>query len=318
MTRPGLGPVALCACALALPIPAQATIRRGDIVVADSANQRIVRVKPATGAVKVLSDNSVSTAAGGEADLAFPLDVMLAGNGDVLVADRDAFGVGGVIRVDRSTGAQTAVSSNAISTGAGGTAEFSAPAGIARLKGELYVTDHGSPPKVVQVNPATGAEHLVTADDKLQHPALLAADPAANSLLIADADAFGGPGGVIRVTPASATQHGVSSDHLFDTPSGITPAPNGSVFVTDQSAFGGSGGVIRVNPTTGAQRKVSARGKFEDPYGIARAATGNLIVTDTNGSNPGSGRVFRVDPATGTQHLIADSLYNPLGVAIAP
>lgn len=302
------------------PLARAATIEPGDVVFVESGLTgpgQLDRVRPDTGAVKTVSDNARSVAAGGEADFSFPIGVTIRANGAVMVSDRDAFGTGGVIRVNPDTGAQHAVSSNAISIAAGGTAEFAEPGGLALLDKQLYVADFGAPAKVIRVSPTTGME-LVTSDEKLVHPDGIAADPSSDALLIADADAFGGSGGVIRVKPSTTSQRKVSGGGKFDTPSGVALGSGGNLFVSDQEAFGGGGGVIRVDASTGAQRKVSAGDMFADPFGIGREPDGTLMVSDTNGSNIGAGTILRVNPQTGNQHLLAGGFDNPLGVTVAP
>ena len=74
----------------------------------------MIRVDPATGAQTTVSSGG---------SFVNPLGIAVEADGDILVADADAFGGhGGAIRVDPATGAQTTVS-------AGGS--FVSPVGIA-------------------------------------------------------------------------------------------------------------------------------------------------------------------------------------------
>ena len=85
----------------------------GDIIVADSLDKQVEAVNPETGA-------KVPVSTGG--NFVLPAGIAFDGDGNILVVDRDAFAGedGGVIRIDKATGAQTVVSNNAISDAAGG------------------------------------------------------------------------------------------------------------------------------------------------------------------------------------------------------
>src|SRR4051812_39069846 len=74
----------------------------------------VLRVNPATGAQTIASDNAHPS---GGAQFLDPWDAVFAPNGDLYVVDMAAFTSqnGGVIRVNRTTGARTAVSNNEIS-----------------------------------------------------------------------------------------------------------------------------------------------------------------------------------------------------------
>jgi glucose/arabinose dehydrogenase len=167
----------------------------GDLLVADAEAfgglGGIIRVDPGTGAQAAVSNNTISTGAGGGALFVNPAGIAIAMNGDLLVADRDAFGVlGGIIRVDPLTGAQAAVSNNTISTGAGGGALFVDPFGIAIAKnGDLLVADRdafGGLGGIIRVNPLTGAQTTVSSGGSFVNPvgiAVVAPEPASLVLL---------------------------------------------------------------------------------------------------------------------------------------
>jgi hypothetical protein len=94
-----------------------------------------------------------------------PFGVALEADGDILVADTDAFGGGGgVIRVDPATGAQTAVST-------GGS--FVDPAGIAvEADGDILVADFGAfgSGGVIRVDPTGGAQTTVSTGCSFANP----------------------------------------------------------------------------------------------------------------------------------------------------
>lgn len=308
----------LCAVLLTLlvsPAPAAALdLDPGDLVVSNTYAQTILRVTPRNGATHVISSNSKSTLAGGGAFLSFPFGLAFAGNGDVLVADRDAFGgTGGVIRIDSSDGAQTEVSSNATSLAAGGEAVFDQPGAIVRgAHGKLFTTDFGSTPNVAKVDPANGKATALSSGGGLVKP--WGMTMAAGGLMVADAEAFGGHGGVIRVDSKSGHQRVISKGGRFREPYGVVPARHGKLYVTDTEAFPGvHGGVIGVDPRDGSQTKVSAGGNFVDPAGIGKEAGGDLVVTDF-----GAGALVRVHPKSGHQHVIRPGLQSPLDVEVVP
>jgi hypothetical protein len=233
--------------------------------------------------------------------------------GELVVVDADAFGGGGVLRVNPVTGAQTTVSS-------GGS--FVEPLGIALApSGDMFVVDpnaFGGLGGVIRVNPATGAQTTVSSGGSFVGPVGIALAPNGD-VFVVDREAFGGPGGVFRVNPATGAQTTVSSGGSFVEPRGIALAPNGDLFVADANAFGGNGGVIRVNPTTGAQTTVSSGGSFVGPGGIALAPNGDLFVVDLDAFSTFGG-VIRVNPTTGAQTTVssAGSFVNPFGIALAP
>ncbi|MCA1700809.1 MAG: hypothetical protein LC790_18655 [Actinobacteria bacterium] len=143
----------------------------------------------------------------------------MAQNGDLLVADQEAFGgTGGVIRVNPATGARSTVSSNA--SRAGGPS-FADPQGIALAQsGDILVADphaFGSSGGVIRVNPMTGARSTVSSNTSPPKAPFFAAPVAValahnGDILVADAFAPGGMGGLIRVNPSTGARTTVSSN----------------------------------------------------------------------------------------------------------
>ena len=118
----------------------------GDIFVADqnafNVGGSVIRVNPVSGARTLVSDNTMP--AGGPS-FADPVGITMAANGDILVADEEAFGgSGGVIRVNPVSGARTAVSEN---TAPPGGPSFVDPLGIA-IEGQVE-----APPPPPQTRP---------------------------------------------------------------------------------------------------------------------------------------------------------------------
>lgn len=203
--------------------------------------------------------------------------------------------------------------------------------------GELLVADSAAFSQtrnsggVIRVDPATGAQTIVSEGGWLVTPHGVTVD-SAGRILVVDVNAFGGPGGVVRINPANGAQTVVSREGFFSTPVGIDVEADGDIVVADDDAFGGRGGVIRVDPNTGAQSIVSSGGAFVDPYGLGVRAGGAILVADQDaypdgsgvcgGGFPQNGRggVIRVDPVSGAQTKITSSghLCDPDGAEVAP
>jgi hypothetical protein len=265
----------------------------GDMLVVDTnafagAGGGVIRVNPVTGARTTLSENSSPS---GGPSFVDPFGIALAANGDILVADQNAFGGGGgVIRVDPVTGARTTVTENATPPGA---PAFDAPWGIVEVaNGDVLVADAGAfagGGGVIRVNPATGAR----------------------TTLSANGTPPGGPN--------------------FADPIQLTLAANGDVLVTDSGAFGGGGGLIRVDPATGARTTVSENTaplggpSFAGPIGLALAGNGDILVAGFTDVDPGGG-VTRVNPLTGARTTVSEnpspsggpSFAFPSGIIVEP
>ena len=213
--------------------------------------------------------------------------------GDLVVADAQAFagggscvnGCGGLITVDPSTGAETALSSNSMAVNASSqymngpfTLTFDASGDI--IVGETAGLG-GSCPKdlscggIVKVDPATGEEDaaLVEHDaDQREQPILRAGQWCRDRLQLATSSsrtgaAASGCGKIISVDPSTGKETLVSSNsmpvntdsQLFQYPQGLAIAPSGEIYVADALAFGSNnGGIIGVDPTTGKETEVSA------------------------------------------------------------
>jgi len=123
----------------------------------------VIRVNPITGAQSMI-------ASGG--NFVDPDGITIDGNGQLLIADSQAYGgSGGVIRVDPTTGTQTTVSS-------GG--NFVTPVKIAtEASANILVVDFGAfgSGAVIRVNPITGEQCLVSSGGNFVVPAAIAVVP---------------------------------------------------------------------------------------------------------------------------------------------
>ena len=270
-----------------------------------------------------------------------PIDVVRAGNGDLLVTEQNGFGGGGgVIRVNPVTGARTTVSENSNPPGG---PSFVDPFGIAlAANGDILVADQnafGGGGGVIRVNPASGARTTVTENATPPGPPAFDApwgiiELANGDILVADAGAFGGGGGIIRVNPATGARTTLSANGApaggpsFSDPIQLALAANGEVLVTDSS---GGGQVIGVDPATGARRTVSDNSNppgdptFTSPIGITLAPDGNILVAGFTNSAT-SGGVVRVSSATGARTTVSENqspagtptFASPLGIEVEP
>ena len=181
----------------------------GDIIVADSVHQTVKAVDPVTGAASQITN----------AAFAAPYDVTFADDGDIFVVDRDAFGgTGGIRRLESTTGAQTAVTSNSLSAASRrqGADEESRSRSIARGTRSSSPTTR-LPRKIIEVDIATGKQSLVTKAGALQSPfGIIDAD--GPNLLVSDASAFHNNnerGAVIEVNANTGKQAAVSRQGKF-------------------------------------------------------------------------------------------------------
>ncbi len=283
----------------------------GDIIVADSVNQTVKAIDPVTGAATQITN----------AAFAAPYDVTFADDGDIFVVDRDAFGgTGGIRRLESTTGAQTAVSSNSISAGVGGKELMRNPVAIDRAGDSLFVADYSPPRKIIEVDIATGAQSLVTKAGGLASPfGIIAAGGA--KLLVSDASAYHdnkGRGAVIEVNANTGEQEAISRKGKFVFPQNLALIGSKNVLVTDTDTYQKPGAVFKVNLRTGAQKTLARGGPLQNPSGIALIDSNTAAVADYYAPS-GSGGIYRVDLDTGDQTLLnGTDLSNPSGIRIAP
>jgi Ca2+-binding RTX toxin-like protein len=121
----------------------------------------VLRVDAQSGARTTLTDTST----GGGPALVQPVSLAQEADGSILVADTGAFLGGGLIRVDRTTGARSTVSSNASPQGG---PSFAAPLGIAvEGDGDILVADgeaFGGTGGVIRVDAKTGVRTGVSSN----------------------------------------------------------------------------------------------------------------------------------------------------------
>jgi sugar lactone lactonase YvrE len=190
----------------------------------------------------------------------FDLDAM----GRILVADANfSNGLGGIIRVDPGTGAQTVVASGGL---------FNVgPIGLALgPAGEIFVSNSGLVlgtlvVQIIRVDPGTGAMTLVSSGSGAfsPEPSGIALDPMGR-IIVADAlGAFAGR--IIRVDPLTGAQTTLSSGLNLVDPFDVVVDATGQILVADA---GPARRIIRVDPATGVQTVISSGGSFVTPADV--------------------------------------------------
>jgi Ca2+-binding RTX toxin-like protein len=209
----------------------------GNIIVADSTQNDgfngglggIIKVNPLTGDQTLISS---------EGSFVAPVGIAIDTNGDLIVADYEAFGgSGGIIRVNPITGVQSTISS-------GGS--FVDPYGIAiDTNGDLIVVDlnaFGGSGGIIRVNPITGVQSTISSGGSFIEPLGIAID-ANGDLIVTDFGSFLGTGSIIRVEPTTGTQTTISTGGILVDPIGVAISRNDLTVPTegDDTLFGTPG-----------------------------------------------------------------------------
>jgi hypothetical protein len=331
---------ALLAAAVLLLLPGAAFAAPGDPWVAYVANSVvtkqsapapvILRADPASGGLTEVSRN------GAQGDLfRHPYDIVVAGDGSLLVADMGAFATstdhtadGRIVRVDPVTGRQSIVSSGNLLVD---------PAGLTLgPDGLIYVVENVGTlgtPSVISVNPATGAQTLVTQGGQLCYPFGIAAE-ADGSLLVTNYGDFSDGstvvncvydfGALVRIDAGTHAQSIVSRNadepwgNLFRNPLGVTVEPGGRILVANQN---GGTALVAVDRETGvqdAETPNTATDRVVVPQRPALTPDGDVVLSDFTLDDQEGGLVS-VDLPDGAQSILRQDrklFNNPLGVAV--
>ena len=273
---------------------------RGNLLIADSRNDRIRMVDLSTGLIRTVAGlgGFGSSGDGGlavDARLSWPLGILVDENGDWIIADT---GNHRIRKVDVETGIITAVAGT-------GAADFSGDGG-----------------------PATSAT--------LNAPRAVGLDRDGN-VLISDTDNLRvrkvDESGVIttvlgngeRITTRSVT-NGVATEFGISEPAGLALSPEGDVFVA-------ATGIVRFADGLVTTVLSGEFGVVTSPTGLAVDSSGDLFVSDGPAETTGefSSRILRIDSSTEVteyaggglplgdgQQAWAARLFTPSGITIAP
>ncbi len=249
-----------------------------------------------------------------------------------------------VLRVNPLTGALEEVSRN----GSQG-ALFQHPYDIAVAPGgrSLYVVDMGefasgtypaADGRIIRVDPASGAQSVVSQGGELVDPAGIAV--AADGTLFVVENVGVGPArdpAVVRIDPASGAQSVLTRGSYLCYPFGIALEASGNVIVTDFGDLiaGGVteldclqdfGSVVRVSPGGGQQllsfNEMPTPGNvLRGAFGAAIEPGGGVLVVNQTGAQAA---VAAIDPANGSQTAVTpnstttDAFELPQRVAVLP
>ncbi|MGW2746599.1 Vgb family protein [Streptomyces sp. NPDC001450] len=233
------------------------------------------RPHPGTGTLLRLSRSDGKTAqttVSSEGNFVTPIAVAVENDGNILVADLFSKGPGAVIRVNPVTGEQTVLSMS------DATVDPLRPCGLCvAADGTIVLVEQAGPipeppaPRVVRIDPVSGARTVISSGGKLVSPVDVAIDHAGN-ILVVDANAFEDfSGGVIKVDPVSGAQTVMASGGSFDSPAAIAVEADGNLLITDNNALTRESTLFRVNAATGDQHVLASGPPF-------RALTGVRVV----------------------------------------
>jgi len=214
----------------------------GNIFIADSINNRVVKLQAGTG---------VQTTVG--SGLSLPQGVAVDGLGNVFIADS---GNAQVVEVSAGKGVQTTV-----------TPGIYFPLGVAvDGMGNLYVANSGEN-EIIKIQPATGAQTSIGTG--LNQPTAIALNNYGD-LFIADT----GNNRVVKISASTGNQFIIGSG--LNQPSGVVVDPAGNVFISDT----GNSRIVEVH-VGGSQMSVEHSG-LNYPSGLAIDAAGNLYIAEVN------------------------------------
>jgi sugar lactone lactonase YvrE len=234
-----------------------------------------------------------------------PSGVAMAPDNSILVAQKGGFtsGLGGVISVDPSNGAQTVVSSELA---------FVHPTGIAidsssnNGDGDVVVADSGAN-AVIRLDRQPNVQTVIASGSPFVSPSGVAVAQD-GTIFVAD------PGlkGVALIAVGNSTPAVMHSGSPFVSPAGVSLSEDqSSVYVVDT----GAKAVFNINRSTGTVTTVIQGGTLVKPTAIATAADGTLMVVD-DAQEP---TVYQLNPSTKALTTVViggTNMFSPTGIAI--
>lgn len=191
-------------------------------------------------------------------------------------------------------------------------------ASVHLLPGDIIVTDQGQQGiggfdgRIIRVDPATGAQTIISAGGLLFDPNSVTMDASGN-LIVSDFNSSGGA--IIRVDPATGTQTLIASGNLLSHPRGVTLDSAGNIFATTDGGTSSTRGAVRIDAMTHAQSYISTGGLFRVPEHLLYENANRLIVVDAQAMLSGNGALIAV--SNGNQSFISSGAIRfPIGLAI--
>ena len=233
----------------------------GNYVIADyQHNLSAQQISPDGGIYTIDRQTGAEKLVSSGAPFVTPLGVKVESSGSWIVADADAYNYAGAIfRVDSTTGAKTLLST-------GGNFYYIQGLALAP-NGDIYVSDEGTPKKIIKVDPVSGAQTVITTDGNLQFPVGLAVQKDGKSLVVVDAYAKA----LISVSLPDGQQTVISADSQFVQPTHVAIEDDGNYLVTDGKSVVTTRRLYRVDKGTGIATQLSLDGFFEQPRGVSLA-----------------------------------------------
>jgi sugar lactone lactonase YvrE len=321
----------------------EAGITTGTSPTTFSPNNRVTRAEmavflwryncpdPNLGNVTTLAGSTAGFADGpaATAQFNFPNGVAVAPNGTIYVADRHNNRIRAIKPHHRCRHHPRRNRHPGFADGPGNTAKFNFPRSVAvAADGTVYVADGGNH-RIRSINPTTGRVYTLAGSGtegfadgagavaKFNYPSGVTV--ASNgTVYVADASNH-------RIRAINPTRRWVStlagsgsagfadgtgSNARFEYPSGVTVAPNGTIYVADP----GNNRIRAINPTTSRVTTLAGNGtfgfangpgatsQFSEPSGVAVAPNGTIYVADSSSS-----RIRAINPSTSRVTTLAGS-----------
>jgi DNA-binding beta-propeller fold protein YncE len=308
-----------------------AAVSATNVLIADSANQLIRSLNPATGVVTTIAgtagQDGTTDGTGTGARFSFPVGIATDGTNAYVVENSGH----SVRRVVLATNVVTTLAGTPVrsgqSDGLNTGARFDNPAGaVADTSGNLYVADRtndtirrvdttGTVSTIAGAPLVPGSADGLGSTARFNEPEGIALNAPGSTLYVADSlnhtiRAVTSGGSVTTLAGAAgvaALTNGTGAAARFNTPRAVTYSTvDGSIYVADT----GNNAIRRVT-TAGVVTTVAVPGQtLSGPRGIAVASNGDIYVADT-----GNNRIVLVPAGGGAATVVTTGLNGPRGIA---
>ncbi len=131
---------------------------------------------------------------------------------------------------------------------------------------------------VVDINPLTGAQTLISSGQNLTEPTDVCFDGAGN-IIVADYG-YNDSGRIVSIDPATGQQTLISMGGILSHPVAVAVDAQGRIVVAQQGQNQAVGAVLRINPLTGNQTQVTSGQNLAAPTGLAFDANGDYLISN--------------------------------------